>query len=520
VAEQQGRRLSRRALLTAAGAGALALALPVRPRFGSLGLAAARPAKFRRPLRIPPVLDAGQIEIEMRQAKVAVVDGAKTKMWTYGGTFPGPTIRRPAGEQTLVTFVHKLPKKAGELTVHLHGGHNRSSEDGQPGGLTKSQPRALYCPISDKLAPADSGNDLLIEPGRRRTYTYDLIEGGGPERAAFQWYHDHRFERTAENVWHGLAGMMIIDDDVEAALPLPTGDRDIPLMIVDRTLDKHNQLTNPFSDVAHAPNDGIVGKLALVNGVHMPYHQVEPARYRLRILNAAQFSLYNLELSTGDALIQIGTDSGLMPAPVQRRQALIAPAERIELLVDFSKLAGKRVVLQSAKRKDGLASKTHAGPLLEFRVAGGTAEDHTSVPDRLRPLPDWVDEASPEPQRTWEITIGKGLIPTWLINGKTFNPSRVDAKPKLDTTETWELHNRTAVTHAIHMHHTDWYMLSRNGKAPADYERCLKETFLVEPNEHIRVAGHFSDFTGKYMIHCHMLDHEDHGLMTQFEVVA
>ncbi|MDX6582132.1 MAG: hypothetical protein QOI10_1316 [Solirubrobacterales bacterium] len=491
----------------------------MRPGLGGLSLAARKPSKFRRQLPIPRVITDAQIEIEMREAKVGALPGPKTKMWTYAGTFPGPTIRRPAGERTEVTFVHKLPGKAGELTIHLHGGHNRSSEDGQPGGLTKRQPRALYCPISDKLAASDSGNDLLIEPGGRRTYTYDLIEDGGPERAAFQWYHDHRFERTAENVWHGLAGMMIIDDAFESTLPLPGGDRDLPLMIVDRSFDEKNRLTDPFSDLAHAPNDGVVGRYALVNGVNLPFHEVAAARYRVRVLNAANFSLYNLELSNGDPLTQIGTESGLMPAPVKRRQALIGPAERVELILDFSKLAGKRVVLQSAKHKGGLASKTHFGPLIEFRV-GAAGADSSSVPDRLRPLPAWVDHVSPNPKRTWEITIGTGLIPTWLINGKTFDPSRSDAFPKLDTTETWELHNRTLVTHVIHMHHTDWYMLSRNGKTPPAYERCLKETFMLEPNDRVRVAGHFSDFTGKYAIHCHMLDHEDHGLMSQFEVVA
>ena len=111
-------------------------------------------------------------------------------------------------------------------------------------------------------------------------------------------------------------------------------------------------------------------------------------------------------------------------------------------------------------------------------------------------------------------------MPSWLVNGKTFDPARSDAFPKLGTTETWELHNRTAVAHSIHMHHTDWYMLSRNGKRPKAWERCLKETFLLDPEERMVVAGHFADFTGKYAIHCHMLDHEDHGLMSQFEVVA
>jgi spore coat protein A len=123
-------------------------------------------------------------------------------------------------------------------------------------------------------------------------------------------------------------------------------------------------------------------------------------------------------------------------------------------------------------------------------------------PDQLRPLPAWAEQASPNSDRKWELTIGKGLLPMWLINGKTFDPARSDAFPKLGTTETWELHNRTKVAHLMHMHHTDWYMLSRNGKRPPARERCLKETFLLEPNERIRVAGHFSDFAGKYAIHC------------------
>ncbi len=523
---EHGGRLTRRALLTAGVAGALALLLPVRLRPGSLGVpavAARRAAKagFRAALRIPPVLTGAQIEIEMREAKVAALPGRKTKMWTYGGSFPGPTIRRPAGEATEITFVHDLPAKAGELTVHLHGGHNRSSEDGQPGGLTRRQPRAMFCDISGRLAPGDSGNDLLIAPGGRRTYRYDLIEDAGPERAAFQWYHDHRLERTAPNVWRGLAGMMIIDDELDASLPLPSGDRDIPLMIADRSFDKRNQLTDPFGATAHAPNDGIVGRLALVNGVHLPHHEVSAARYRVRILNAASFSLYNLELSNGDRLTQIATESGLMPAPVSRRQALIGPGERVELILDFSQLAGKRVVLQSARHQGsgGIASKTHVGPLIEFRV-GAAADDPTSVPATLRPLPAWVAAASPAPQRKWEFTISSGLIPTWLVNGKTFDPARSDAFPKLNTTETWELHNRTAVAHTVHMHHTDWYMLSRNRKRPPASEQCLKETFLLEPGDRVVVAGRFCDFTGKYAIHCHMLDHEDHGLMSQFEVVA
>ena len=119
-----------------------------------------------------------------------------------------------------------------------------------------------------------------------------------------------------------------------------------------------------------------------------------------------------------------------------------------------------------------------------------------------------------------EVHHREGPAPAWLVNGNTFDPARSDANPELGTTETWELHNATKVAHLIHLHHTDWYMLSRNGRPPKPWERCLKETFFLDPGERVVVAGHFSDYTGKFVIHCHMLDHEDHGLMSQFEVVA
>jgi FtsP/CotA-like multicopper oxidase with cupredoxin domain len=187
-------------------------------------------------------------------------------------------------------------------------------------------------------------------------------------------------------------------------------------------------------------------------------------------------------------------------------------------------MAGKRVELRSSAgakhgRRGSLAQSVYNGPLLQFRV-GATEADETSIPATLRPLPAWVAGAPAQPSRTWTVSIGKGLIPSWQINGKSFDPARVDARPQLGTTETWELRNETAVTHTIHLHHTDWYMLSRNGKPPAPHEDCLKETFLLEPRDRVVIAGRFSDYTGKYVIHCHMLDHEDHGLMTQFEVVA
>jgi FtsP/CotA-like multicopper oxidase with cupredoxin domain len=367
----------------------------------------------------------------------------------------------------------------------------------------------------------ESGNDYLLYPGKSRTYVYDLHEDGGPERAAFQWYHDHRLDHTAKNIWHGLAGMWIVDDDLDRSLPLPSGDRDVPLMIAERTFDRHNQLTDPFTDL-RPPADGITGHTVLVNGAFMPHHRVTPQRHRLRILNASQFRAYNLHLSNGMPMIQIGTDSGLMPRPVRRNSALIGPGERVELIVDFSGARGQAVELRSGplgRRNSVTGSKPYAGALMQFRVDSGRMPDRTKVPHRLRPLPAWTRHVSRKPDHRWTIEIGGYFKPVWTINGRSFNPARADAFPEIDTTVTWEVHNKTSVAHLFHLHHTDWYLLARNGKPPPRWEDCLKDTFFVLPDERLLIAGHLSDYLGKFVVHCHMLDHEDHGLMSQFEVV-
>ena len=291
----------------------------------------------------------------------------------------------------------------------------------------------------------------MIPPGGRKTYVYDLTEDGRPERAAFQWYHDHRLDRTAPHSWRGLAGMWIVDDDLDDSLPLPRGERDIPLMIADRSFDRDNQLTDPFSGGLRPPADGIAGEAVLVNGVFMPHHEVRACRHRLRILNVSQFRSYNLQLSNGAPMIQIGSDSGLMPRPVRRREILIGPAERVEVIVDFAGSGGESVELRSGphggRSPDG--SRAYAGALMQFRVAPGRVPDRTRVPRRLRPLPEWAEQAKKrrEPQARPDAgrsPVGGLFKTTWMLNGRTFNPARSDAFPVLGTTEVWEFHNRTA----------------------------------------------------------------------------
>lgn len=481
----------------------------------------AKPLPFRAQLPIPRVIESSDIALPITEAEIPILPGRPTRMWTYGGDFPGPTIRRPTGSRTTVKFDHRLPKEAGELSVHLHGGHNTSVDDGQPGGLTRSLPRSLYCDISPRLPERQSGNDLLIARGRSRTYTYDFIENGGRERGATHWYHDHRLERTARNVWRGLAGMWISQDDVDDSLRLPRGRRDIPLMLSDRSFDRDNQLTNPFGGDAHAPDDGVTGRHILVNGAILPHHRVEACRYRLRILNASNFRSYNLRIGGGAEMTQIGTDSGLLPRPLRRRRLLIGPGERVDVIVDFSRAKHSDVILGSVRRDvaPALGSQSYVGPLMQFRV-GRRVRDSTEIPAELRPLPGWTEEVDASPVKDWRISIGGGFVAKWLINDRTYDPAFVEHRAKLGTTETWRLVNETKVAHLLHIHHTDWYLLERNGRATAPEERCLKETFFMDPGDELLVAGRFSDYAGKYVVHCHMLDHEDHGLMSQFETYA
>jgi FtsP/CotA-like multicopper oxidase with cupredoxin domain len=525
--------MRRREFIVASAAAGAALALPVRLR-GPASASAAGP--FTQPLRIPPVLTGDDLTIRMFEADVPILDGPPTRMWTYDGTFPGPTIRRPSGRPTRVTFVHDLPEQAGHLTVHRHGGHNRSDEDGQPGGHTADNPEAI-CDLTPNTEQKERyGTDLLIPPGGRRTYLYDLVEEGGPERAAFEWYHDHRCDVTGRNLWNGLAGMFILDDDVEAALPLPKPPYDIPLMIVDRSFLADNQLANPFFKPQGGPlgsatpqgglppNDEIVGERILVNGVPQPYFEVEARRYRLRVLNAANFTSYNLALSTGDEMTQIGTESGLLPEPIARRQVLLGSAERAELVLDFSGKLGQQVVLRSESLPDSRgANAPPAADLMQFRVTRPAIGDASSVPPKLRPLPEWAKDLSPSPDRVWifELDYDENRVqPAWGINGQTWNPDRVDAYPRLGTTESWQLTNASNVTHLIHLHSADWVTLQRNGEPPPAWEAGLKETWRLEPGETVVVGTKFADHPGRFVIHCHMLEHEDHGMMTNFELLG
>lgn len=171
---------------------------------------------FSHPLVFPPVHTNANVSIGMDEGCVQILDGPCTNMWTYGGTYPGLTIRRPTGQRTYVTFTNNLGADAGEMTVHNHGNHSSADNDGQP-------------------------DTLLIQAGESRTYTYDGVEEGNNQRGKMQFYHDHRMDVTGRNVWMGLTGFYIVDDPADPAT-LPSGEFDLPLAIADRQFDAKNQI--------------------------------------------------------------------------------------------------------------------------------------------------------------------------------------------------------------------------------------------------------------------------------------
>jgi len=425
---------------------------------------------FSHPLVFPPVNTSANVSIGINEGCAQILDGPCTNMWTYGGTYPGLTIRRPTGQTTNITFTNNLGPEAGEMTIHNHGNHSSADNDGQP-------------------------DTLLIPTGASRTYSYQAIEEGNNQRGKMQFYHDHRMNVTGRNVWMGLAGMYIVDDPADPST-LPSGEFDLPLAIADRQFDGNNQIPYVFN-----PN-GVTGDKFLVNGVYQPYFDVGDRKYRFRILNASNFRTYFLELSNGNSFIQIGTESGLLPAPVTRTGMRMGPAERLDVVVNFAGGLGQNIYLV-----DTLTGMQ----LLEFRVTQHVT-DNSSIPATLRPLPD-IGE--PSVTRNWSFDRTAGH---WTINGLTFDPNRVDARPVLGTTEKWVFTNPTGQPHTVHIHDVAQQCLSRNGGACYQYE-TMKETWYLPPGEVLEVKLKFTDHTGIYMLHCHMMEHEDDGMMTQFEVV-
>jgi spore coat protein A len=434
---------------------------------------------FQASFRTPPVLtptradaDTDYYEMTMRPASVEILPGRPTTIWGFNGEFPGPTIRARSGRRVVVRQTNGLPDA--KPSVHLHGGHVGPGSDGYPTDV--------------------------IAPGTAKDYVY-------PNRqiASTLSYHDHEMGRVGRNVYMGLFGAYLIEDDVEASLNLPSGPHDVPLIIQDRAFRLDGSLR-------YSPDmmEGAVGDVILVNGVAQPRFEVANRRYRLRILNGSNARAYELSLSSGQSFVQIASDGGLLPRPVRRTTIPVFPFERVEVIVDFSEVpVGSQVILRNE------LDVGRTGQAMLFDVVR-REPDPSSVPSDLRPL-ERLKEGSASATRDFALGMDKM---TWVINGQRFDPARVDASPHLGATEIWRFQNRSMMPHPIHIHLNMFQILDRNGTPPSEAEAGWKDTVAVGPDETVRVIVRFTDFPGRYLVHCHNLEHEDEAMMAQFEVVS
>jgi len=498
-------RLSRRGFLALAGGVAATGLVGCGMEQGTGELvrsAAPLPAPFRVPLPIPPVRrpgPGGLVEITQRVAEVEILPGLRTPIFGYDGIFPGPTIETRQGQPVLVRHRNELPVPT---VVHLHGGHTPAEHDGWP---------------TDLLLPA--GEDATAGAHHGQVWT-GTREHAYPmnQRAATLWYHDHRMDFTGPQVYRGLAGFHLIRDAEEDALGLPSGDRELPLMITDRAFDADGSLRYPSLDhtLHQVPGverdwvEGVLGDVILVNGAPWPVADVDAARYRLRLLNASAARRYELALAPGGEFVQIGSDGGLLAAPVRHTTLGMAPGERFDVVVDFAAYpVGSEVTLTNRLGRDATAQ------VMRLRVVHRPARDDSTVPVRL----STVEPLQPGPvRREWRFTRGRvGNHRGWTVNGLPFDPARVDARPRLGEVELWRF--VTDLHHPVHVHLDPFQILSRRGREPGPSDAGWKDTVDLRPVEVVEVAVRFTDHRGRFLMHCHNLEHEDMAMMATFETV-
>lgn len=471
------------------------------------------PEPFGWPLLLPPVLapvrstdDADHYAITQRVARAELVPGWRSEVWTYGETVPGPTIVSRRGRRAIITHTNNLPVPT---VVHLHGGITPPEHDGYP--------TDLVLPDADWHDHGHhQGGDLAVG---ERTYEYPI-----EQRAATLWYHDHRMDFTAPAVWRGLAGMHLVTDEEEAALDLPAAERDIPLAIMDRAFNQQGELAYPSIDptLMHTPGvtppyeAGVLGDVILVNGRSWPRHEIDTALYRFRILNASNARRYRLrfEVEGQDRdlpIVQIGSDHGLLPTPITHDHLVLASAERFDVLVDFRDLdVGSRVRLVN----DLGEGQTRL--VMRFDVTRAVTDERT-VPDTLSTSFERLREE--DATRTRRMAFRSQAIGDqhgWVVNRQPFSPDTTHATIPLGTTEIWEL--STDFHHPVHLHLAPFQVLGRGTGGPGTFDHGWKDTIDLRPAEQARIIVRFDGYRGRYVFHCHNLEHEDMMMMANFDI--
>jgi len=486
--------------------------------------------KYVDPLPIPKVLqpigkrsnpERPQVQVpyyrvSMKQMSVRVHRSLKpTRVWGFADSSPGPTIEARSGEGLLVEWANDLPQSHFLPVDHsIHGAE-----------ADKPAVRVVTHLHGAKVAPASDGypEDWYVQ-GKSATYYYP-----NNQEAAHLWYHDHALGITRLNVYAGLFGNYFVRDGFEDALNLPKGRYEVPLTICDRSMDEDGQLYYPISPDVESPwVSEVFGDAVLVNGKLFPYLEVEPRKYRFRVLNAANGRFFHLALSNGQEFHQIATDLGLLPAPVALKSMMLAPGERADLVVDFSKNAGQPIIVTS----DSLR-------VMQFRVSQTATTDPSALPSALRPISKTPEDAA---VNTRLLTLGekddKASNPLMMLLNNARWGMPVTEKPALNSVEIWSLMNFTDDSHPIHLHGVRFQILDRRSFEPEYYyqggkivyigapvppaanEAGWKDTVQAHPGMVTRIIIRFEGYAGRYVWHCHILEHEDNEMMRPYEIAG
>jgi spore coat protein A len=483
--------------------------------------AAGLPEPFTVPLPVPPVLgpvrsdsSADHYEITQKLGRAEILPGLKTTVYGYDGIFPGPTIESRRGRKTIVRHRNELPVPT---VVHLHGGKTPPEHDGYP--------TDVVMPVGGRHGghgDHDGHAELSVIGEGAFEYRYPM-----EQPAATLWYHDHRMDFTGPQVYKGLAGFHLIRDDEEEVLGLPAGERDVPLMICDRAFAEDGSFRYPSIDpslkgepgVEGEYMSGVLGDCILVNGAPWPVMEVTNTLHRFRLLNASNARRYRLALDPppreGPSFVQVGSDQGLLPGPVAHDGIDIAQAERFDVIVDFSAYpVGTEVTLVNEFGASGTAQ------VMRFVVAHVGKEDGR-IPSKLadfRPL----SRSDATVEREFRFARGgaemNGMT-LWTVNGRPFDPDRVDADPELGSIELWRIRAQN-VEHPFHIHLAPFQVLTSGGGGdPGPYNRGWKDTVNLDNGGDAELLVKFDGYRGKYVFHCHNLEHEDMMMMANFEVV-
>jgi FtsP/CotA-like multicopper oxidase with cupredoxin domain len=486
----------RKVLLATLGlSGIAATALLARNMMGrGMGMQSEAPLSkggdFFNPLFIPPE-NRGELHEGVRRYTMTLqrgvsefFPGVATPTWGIDGPYLGPTIRLRRGEEVALRWFNRLGEAT---TMHGHGMHLPAVMDGNV--------------------------HQVIESGKSWVARYRV-----DQKACTNWYHPHIMGRTARHVMLGLGGMIIIDDEESLAHPLPRryGIDDLPLVVQDRLFTREGYFAYPRSmmTVMH----GFSGDTLLVNGTIAPYFEAEACLLRLRLLNASNARVYRFARSDRAPMTLIAGDNSFLERPVEVGEVLLSPAERAEVVLDLRGMKGKSVKI--------LDRESGAG-VLEIRV-NRDSKASGSIPKRLTRL-EPLKEAVPKRSRRFDLSAqGPGRL---VINGQAMDPDRIDVEVPLGEYEIWTVRNAgmgmgrmMGMNHNFHMHATHFRVLSRNG-SPREvnpWELGYKDTVFLAPGDEVKLLVRHTDYADAkhpYMYHCHILEHEDAGMMGQFTVV-